>query len=327
MFGFFGLHDLLWLQRSIVGTFRGEFKAARAHAGPYVRRFSSAQMAVHVTIVTSFLVLAATGLPLKFAGAPWAPKLMALWGGAHVAGVLHRIAAVVTFGYFAITSRTCSTRCWSRSSAASSGARARWCRSRATSRTSRRWSATSSTVGPRPEFDRWTYWEKFDYLAVFWGVGMIGLTGLVLWFPGAFTKVLPGWALNAAYIAHSDEALLATGFIFLFHFFHTHLRPESFPMDPVVFTGRMPLERFKEERPLEYQRLVASGELDKLIVPAPTPGDLAAGLRVRLRGGRDRRRPRGRHLRGAARRAAALIFDPSSHRSEDATWSSPCSPR
>ena len=56
---------------------------------------------------------------------------------------------------------------------------------------------------------------------------------------------LPGWALNAAYIIHSDEALLATGFIFLFHFFHTHLRPEAFPMDPVIFTGSMPLERFK----------------------------------------------------------------------------------
>ena len=85
---------------------------------------------------------------------------------------------------------------------------------------------------------------------------MIGVSGLMLWFPDFFTQFLPGWALNAAYIIHSDEALLATGFIFLFHFFHTHLRPESFPMDPVIFTGSMTLERFKEERPFEYQRLV-----------------------------------------------------------------------
>ncbi|MCX7055116.1 MAG: hypothetical protein NTU56_13090, partial [Proteobacteria bacterium] len=97
--------------------------------------------------------------------------------------------------------------------------------------------------GPRPSLDRWSYWEKFDYLAVFWGVGMIGVSGLMLWYPDFFTKFLPGWALNAAYIIHSDEALLATGFIFLFHFFHTHLRPESFPMDPVIFTGSMPLHR------------------------------------------------------------------------------------
>ena len=72
----------------------------------------------------------------------------------------------------------------------------------------------------------------------------------------------------------SDEALLATGFIFVFHFFHTHLRPESFPMDTVIFTGKVQLERFKEERPLEYQRLVDNGELDSYLVDPPTPGEL-----------------------------------------------------
>jgi hypothetical protein len=129
-------------------------------------------------------------------------------------------------------------------------------------------------LGPRPKFDRFTYWEKFDYLAVFWGVAIIGISGLVLWFPVAATNVLPGWALNAAYLVHSDEALLATGFIFLFHFFHTHLRPEAFPMDTVIFTGRMPLELFKEERALEYERLVAQGKLDEYLVPAPTAAEL-----------------------------------------------------
>ena len=131
-------------------------------------------------------------------------------------------------------------------------------------------------LGPRPALDRWAYWEKFDYLAVFWGVGMIGVSGLILWFPNVATQLLPGWALNAAYIIHSDEALLATGFIFLFHFFHTHLRPESFPMDPVIFTGSMPLERFKEERPLEYERMVAAGTLEKHLVPAPEQSNLTA---------------------------------------------------
>jgi len=103
---------------------------------------------------------------------------------------------------------------------------------------------------------------------------MIGASGLLLWFPGMATKVLPGWALNAAYVIHSDEALLATGFIFLFHFFHTHLRPETFPMDPVVFTGRQPLARLQEERPVEYERLVKSGKLESLIVPAPARATL-----------------------------------------------------
>ena len=46
--------------------------------------------------------------------------------------------------------------------------------------------------GPRPQFGRYTYWEKFDYLAVFWGVFVIGLTGLMRWFPEFFTHVMPG---------------------------------------------------------------------------------------------------------------------------------------
>ena len=91
--------------------------------------------------------------------------------------------------------------------------------------------------GPRPAYGRWTYWEKFDYFAVFWGVAIIGATGLLLWFPVVFTRVLPGWVLNVATIIHSDEALLAVGFIFTVHFFNTHFRPEKFPMDTVIFTG------------------------------------------------------------------------------------------
>jgi cytochrome b subunit of formate dehydrogenase len=118
-------------------------------------------------------------------------------------------------------------------------------------------------LGPRPKYDRYTYWEKFDYWAVFWGVGMIGVSGVVLWFPTLAAKLLPGWAFNIAMIIHSDEAILATGFIFAIHFFNSHLRPEKFPMDFVIFTGRVHVDELKHERPLEYERVKASGELEK----------------------------------------------------------------
>jgi hypothetical protein len=36
----------------------------------------------------------------------------------------------------------------------------------------------------------------------------------------------------------------------------------------------MSLERFRSERPLEYQRLVDNGELDDYLVPAPTKREL-----------------------------------------------------
>jgi len=120
--------------------------------------------------------------------------------------------------------------------------------------------------GPRPSYGQWTYWEKFDYLAVFWGVAIIGSTGFVLWFPELATYILPGWFLNVATIIHSDEALLAVGFIFTIHFFNTHFRPEKFPMDMVMFTGRVSVEELERERPRYYEELKASGELEERIV-------------------------------------------------------------
>jgi cytochrome b subunit of formate dehydrogenase len=120
--------------------------------------------------------------------------------------------------------------------------------------------------GPKPSYGRWTYWEKFDYFAVFWGVAVIGFSGLILWFPEFFTVVFPGWLINVAMIIHSDEALLAVGFIFTIHFFNTHMRPDSFPMDTVIFTGTVPFEEFKHFRPREYEELKKSGRLRKVVV-------------------------------------------------------------
>lgn len=270
VFAFFGIHDLLWLQRSLVGAMRGEFKEERASGGPYVRRFNHMNITMHVVIITTFLLLGLTGLPLKFHGTPWAQQLIAMLGGIDFARVIHRLAAIGTFGYMAFHLGNLFVR---------------WIFKKERGLF---WGPNSMVpqpkdfrdffaniryyfyLGERPQGDRWTYFEKFDYLAVFWGVMIIGLSGLMLWFPVAVTRFLPGWTLNAAHVIHSDEALLATGFIFVFHFFHTHLRPESFPMDTVVFTGKMPLQRFKVERPLEYQRLVDNNELDDYLVDPPT---------------------------------------------------------
>jgi cytochrome b subunit of formate dehydrogenase len=270
VFVFFGIHDLLWLQRSLVGVMRGEFDEERyGGSGKYVRRFRRKNMRMHVVIISTFMLLALTGLPLKFSDAAWSQQLVDILGGIDSTRFLHRIAAIGTFGYMFVHIADVFVR-W-----AIRGEKGMF------------WGPNSMMpqpkdvsdfignikyffyLGERPPGDRWTYFEKFDYLAVFWGVMIIGLSGLVLWFPGFFTSFLPGWTLNAAHVIHSDEALLATGFIFVFHFFHTHLRPESFPMDLVIFTGRMSLERFKAERPLEYQRLVDNNELEDYLVEGP----------------------------------------------------------
>ena len=274
VFAFFILHDTLWLQRMVVGMRRGEIKPIKDSGEQYIRRFSRTSSYIHVTIIVTFLLLALTGLPLKFHDTAWAQTLMTLLGGVESSTYLHRLAAVGTFVYAFFHLGNVFYR---------------WAIKREPGML---WGPNSLVpqfgdvvdvlrnfryflyLGERPANDRWNYIEKFDYLAVFWGVVIIGTSGLMLWIPMTVTQVLPGWTINAAYVVHSDEALLATGFIFVFHFFHTHLRPEIFPMDTVIFTGRMSLERFKEERPLEYQRLVDNNELDKYLVDPPRPAEL-----------------------------------------------------
>jgi len=63
--------------------------------------------------------------------------------------------------------------------------------------------------GPKPQFDRYTYWEKFDYASLTIGTVIIGLTGFMMWFPLKTTEYLPGIFLNIALVIHSNEALLA----------------------------------------------------------------------------------------------------------------------
>jgi len=91
-----------------------------------------------------------------------------------------------------------------------------------------------------------------------------------MWFPETFTRFLPGWAINIAHIIHSDEALLAAGFIFSIHFFNTHFRIEKFPMDTVIFSGRVSKNEMLHERRRWYDRLVAQGRLDEHGDPAGT---------------------------------------------------------
>jgi hypothetical protein len=65
---------------------------------------------------------------------------------------------------------------------------------------------------------------------------------------------MPGELVGLAYIAHSDEALLAALAIFIWHFYNTHLRPMVFPMSRVWLSGRISAEALYEEHRLEYER-------------------------------------------------------------------------
>lgn len=269
VFGFFGFHMILWLQRSAVAVARKEVPRHWS-SNKYVLRFTTPHKITHIAIVISFLGLAATGLPLKYSYTEWARVLEGVFGGVEVTRYFHRLFAIVTFGYAFFHLGYMLHRIFiKRELNLLYGPNSMIPRKRdlVDFYHNIRWFLY---LGARPKLDRWTYWEKFDYFAVFWGIPVIGISGLMLWLPTVFTKFLPGSFLNVAMVIHGEEALLAIGFIFTFHFFHTHLRPESFPLDTVIFTGKLPLERFIEERPEEYERLIREGRLDNIIVEPPS---------------------------------------------------------
>ena len=225
----------------------------------YVLRFGRVDRTLHGFLMLSFLGLAFTGMPVLFSDARWAPRMAAVFGGFGSAHVLHRVFASILIAVFLIHVARLIARVVVRKDY------------------SVFWGPNSMVpqpkdlqdmyqqfrwflgMGPRPVFDRYTYWEKFDYWAVFWGMGIIGGSGLLLWFPVAFARLVPGWVYNIALLVHGEEALLAVGFIFTIHFFNGHLRPEKFPMDMVIFTGRISEHEMQTERPAEYARATAAG--------------------------------------------------------------------
>ena len=129
--------------------------------------------------------------------------------------------------------------------------------------------------GPQPRFGRYSYMEKFDYFAELWGVGAIGFTGLMLWQPEFFGRFFPGVLFNVAIIVHSYEAMIATAFIFTIHFFNVHLRPDKWPLDAVMFTGRATLHYMEEEHPRIaeriWERAVAQPPSPRAAVDTPAP--------------------------------------------------------
>lgn len=126
-----------------------------------------------------------------------------------------------------------------------------------------------------PRFDRWGYWEKFDYWAVFWGIPVLGITGLLLAYPVAASRIIPGWGLNIALWVHRIEAILAMVHVFTIHFFIAHLRRHNFPMDRAMFEGSVSLNHTRHEKPAWVERLAQDGKLESALVPE-------AGVRKRV---------------------------------------------
>jgi cytochrome b subunit of formate dehydrogenase len=219
------------------------------------QRLTFSQRAQHVCLAVSFTVLVLTGMPLKYAGVGWSEYLYLMFGGFEGARFAHRAAAILLTGtwiwhflflLYRWRQAGYSLRSWSM-----------W-----PTRKDLRdlWGTVKyglSLQKHRPSFDRFHFREKFDYFAVYWGMPVMVFSGAVLWFPVFFGNRLPDLAIGMAYIAHSEEAVLAFLAIAIWHMYNVHLDPEHFPMSETWYSGVSTESHMKREHPLEKKRMDA----------------------------------------------------------------------
>jgi len=234
----------------------------------------------HYILMTTFILLVLTGFPLKFHYYGWAGSTIDFFGGLHVTRVIHRISGVImvalffyhwyylirnTFNYYILPAR--KTKTFSFKELLLFIYYSPMCPRK------KDWDDIVTFVkfafflsDERPKHERFHWREKFDYWAVFWGIPVLGLTGIFLWFPVWASTFMPGWAVNISYIAHSDEAMLAVSVIFIWHMYNAHVNYDKFPMSPLFITGYLPEHLMKHEYYVEWARINKVVEQDPTMV-------------------------------------------------------------
>jgi cytochrome b subunit of formate dehydrogenase len=220
-----------------------------------VVRFDAHQRLQHFLMMSSFIVLALTGLPQKFSDLGVSQWWVSSLGGLETVRMVHRGVGLTMLTDCLYHLAYLSYRIGVQRRMEPLGM--------IPTLKDLRQAAQSilyylGLAPEKPRFGRYSYLEKFDYWAVFWGIAMIGSTGLLLIFAVDAARILPGQALSVALTVHSDEAVLAVGWIAVVHLFNVHLAPWAFPMNPAIFTGRMSAHRYAEEHPLEWERLASA---------------------------------------------------------------------
>ncbi len=276
VFVFFWAHSGLWYYREWQDRKAGKpahhinLKGLEVDHQKQFKRFPWGWRVAHLAFALVTMTLVLTGTTALYASSSWAHIVAQAVGGPNIVGLIHRFAAVCFVGIFLIhfvyvmqgLLRSKTFRWFGPDSFIPNWKDFSDC-----------WGMFKWFLGKgdKPRFDRWAYFEKFDYWAVFWGVNIIGWSGLMLAFPHVTARYLPGWVFNVGTLIHGEEAFLAAVFLFTVHFFNNHFRPDKLPPpDVVMFTGSQSLEEFRADHPAYYQRLVDAGELEKYLVDAPS---------------------------------------------------------
>jgi len=247
----------------------------------YFFRFTAGQRIQHIIMASSVVVLALTGMPLKFHDQPWAKHLYTLFGGIHSAPVVHKVAGVTLLLLFVYHLVYLSHNIYTRQIVPMREKEGlglgKLIKLILTQPFVPNMKDLKDIIGllkylffladERPDGTQWTWKEKFDYWGPFWGVPVLGLSGLIMWNKELATTFLPGTIIDFALIAHSDEALLATLFIFIWHWYNVHFSTSVFPMGTVFLTGYLQEELMVEEHYEYYVELMTNAGLEQEICP------------------------------------------------------------
>lgn len=237
-----------------------------------VRRFTVVQIVFHLGLVITFMLLSVTGLAWMFIETGWGKMLAAPFGGYTGALEVHKITGLLMLGGFGVhILYTIWIIDWKRFPGSLLGPDSIVFQWNDVKQFFRHLGWIIGLV-KAPEFDRWSWWNKFDYWGVWWGILILGVTGLMLYDPVLSSEYMPGWLLNVALWVHRIEAVLAMVHIFTIHFFVENWRPRCFPYSATMFEGSEGVEHLRNEHPAWIARMEAEGRLgDALCPPAPVP--------------------------------------------------------
>lgn len=221
-----------------------------------VARWDVHQRVQHFMLMISMIVLMFTGFPIKFATASWSAAIIRAFGGFGNLLAVHKAAAIllVLTGVYHLVYLVW---CWVKK-----GKKVAWAAVRGMMPS---WKDVTDAVQhglyligaarEKPKYGRYSYLEKFEYLAVLWGMIVMGGSGFAIWFPDLATQYLPRWVVSTLRVVHSNEAIIALLSLTFGHLFFVHFHPEVFPTSSVWFNGRISLRRMAEEHPLEFEAL------------------------------------------------------------------------
>lgn len=205
----------------------------------------------HIVLFVCCIILIITGLPVKFHETGWAGFLFSIFGGIKGTSLLHRVGATGLIGVgvyhllYTIFNKT--------------GRKDFWLLLPRLQDVRDLMTMIKFFLGKnklKARFGRFSYTEKFDYWAVYWGMVIMIGSGLLMWFEEISLRFVPKFIIDIAMEAHSDEALLATLAIIVWHFYNVHFNPDKFPMNKVWWTGKITKHEMLEEHPLEYEELL-----------------------------------------------------------------------